>query len=287
MKNIKLTEFADITKNESSSLNFLLECKSLMGRSPTSCPACKSKKHYTMAKGRVRCSKCKTDYNPFKDTWIASVSIPYSKWVWLVKLFDLGISARRAARETSTSYPTSLKAFDTIRYSILYQLAKSDKVLNGEIEADEAYFGGKRKGNRGRGARNKTIVFGILERGGKVSVSIVQNVSADTLMNETVKKVRRGSIVYTDKWRGYDSLMFCGYKHLSVDHRYKFKSGKVYINGIEGFWSFAKERLIKHHGISPGKFLLYIKEMEWRYNHKNKEDNIFMMLVEYLLGARY
>ncbi|MEM3172035.1 MAG: transposase [Candidatus Nitrosotenuis sp.] len=52
-------------------------------------------------------------------------------------------------------------------------------------------------------------------------------------MGETVKKVRRGSIVYTDKWRGYDSLFF-GYKHLSVDHKYKFKSGKAYINGIEG-----------------------------------------------------
>ncbi|MEM3099693.1 MAG: transposase [Nitrososphaerales archaeon] len=66
----------------------------------------------------------------------------------------------------------------------------------------------------------------------------------------------------------------------SIDHKYKFKSGKVYINGIEGLWSFAKERLIKHHGISPRKFLLYIKEMEWRYNHRYEEDNIFMLLVE-------
>ena len=54
-------------------------------------------------------------------------------------------------------------------------------------------------------------------------------------MNETVKKVRRGSIVYTDKWKGYDSLMFCGYRHLRIDHKYKFKQGNVYINGIEGF----------------------------------------------------
>ncbi|MFN3654220.1 MAG: IS1595 family transposase [Candidatus Nitrosotenuis sp.] len=238
-----------------------------------------------MARGRVRCHKCRADYNPFSNTWLATVSIPYNKWLSLIKLFDLGISARRAAKEAGVSYPAALKAFDTIRYSILHQLARSDAALRGEIEADEAYFGGKRKGNRGRGARNKTIVFGILERGGRVSVSIIQNVSADTLMGETVKKVRRGSIVYTDKWRGYDSLMFCGYKHLSIDHKYKFKSGKVYINGIEGFWSFAKERLIKHHGISPRKFLLYIKEMEWRYNHRHEEDNIFTLLVEYALGA--
>ena len=104
----------------------------------------------------------------------------------------------------------------------------------------------------------------ILERRGKVSVSIIGDVSAESLMTETIKKVRRGSIVYTDKWRGYDSLMFCGYKHLNIDHSHRFKQGKVYINGIEGFWSFAKERLIKHHGISKKKFLYYIKEMEWR-----------------------
>ncbi len=64
--------------------------------------------------------------------------------------------------------------------------------------------------------------------------------------------------------------MFCGYKHLNIDHRYKFKQGKVYINGIEGFWSFVKERLIKHHGIPRKKFLYYIKEMEWRYNNRGK-----------------
>jgi len=89
-------------------------------------------------------------------------------------------------------------------------------------------------------------------------------------MTETVKRVRRGSIVYTDKWRGYDSLMFCGYKHLNIDHRHKFKQGMVYINGIEGFWSFAKERLIKPHGISRKKFLYYIKEIESRYNNRGK-----------------
>jgi len=60
------------------------------------------------------------------------------------------------------------------------------------------------------------------------------------LLGQTVKKVRKGSIGYTDKWRGYDSLMFSGYKHMAIDHQKRFANGKVYINGIEGFWSFAK-----------------------------------------------
>ena len=205
-----------------------------------------------------------------------------SQWISLIKLFELSVSARKAAMDVALSYKTSLKAYDILRRVIVEDLARTDSPLKGELEADESYFGGRRKGKRGRGAGHKTIVFGILERRGKVSVSIVNDVKAESLMNETVKKVRRGSIVYTDKWRGYDSLMFCGYRHLNIDHRYKFKQGKVYINGIEGFWSFAKERLMKHHGISKEKFLFYIKEMEWRYN--NREKDLFAELIELMLN---
>ena len=116
----------------------------------------------------MRCSKCKINYKPFSDTQFDKINIDYSKWLILIKLFDLGISARRAAREVGVSYPTALNCFDTMRFSILEEQSKTDDVLKGQIEADEAYFGEKRKGNRGRGARNKTIVFGILERNGKV-----------------------------------------------------------------------------------------------------------------------
>ena len=111
-----------------------------------------------------------------------------------------------------------------------------------------------------------------------VKVEVIPDVSARTLLDMTVKKVRRGSIVYTDKFRSYDSLMFCGYRHLKVDHGKRFVTGKVYINGLEGFWSFAKERLIKFHGVSKEKFPLYLKEMEFRYN--NRKNNLFELLTK-------
>ena len=247
------------------------------------CPFCKSQEFYFMSSGRLRCSSCKRDYNPFTDTYFSRLRISCVSWLLLIKLFELEVSARKSSIQLGLSYPTTLKGFDILRSVILRELSRSDDVLRGEIEADESYFGGKRKGKRGRGAGGKTIVFGILERGGKVAVNIIKDVSAETLIKETVTKVRRGSIVYTDKWKGYDSLMFCGYRHLNIDHGFKFKQGKVCINGVEGFWSFAKERLIKHHGISKNKFLFYIKEMEWRYNNRSK--NLFDLLVKYMLGA--
>lgn len=250
-------------------------------RGNTVCQSCSSSKFYYHQRWKVRCKGCKKDYWPLQGTRFALLRISPSQWLSLVKLFELSTSARKASQEVHLSYKTTLRAYDILRRVLVEELAKTDDLLKGELEADEAYFGGKRKGKRGRGAGGKTIVYGILERGGRVSVSIVQDVSAESLMTETVKRVRRGSIVYTDKWRGYDSLMFCGYKHLNIDHRYKFKQGKVYINGIEGFWAFAKERLIKHHGISRKKFLFYIKEMEWRYNNRGKD--LFEVLVDLML----
>ena len=96
----------------------------------------------------------------------------------------------------------------------------------------------------------------------------------------TTKKVRRGSLVYTDKYKAYDALMFCGYRHLAVDHQTRFANGKVYINGLAGFWSWAKQRLIKHHGISPRWFPFYLKELEFRYNHRHED--IFSLIVKFL-----
>lgn len=186
----------------------------------------------------------------------------------------------KIAAQIGLSYPTVLKAVTVIRQVLIAQSADDFELLSGEIEMDESYFGGHRKGNRGIGAAHKVPVFGILERNGIVRVEVIKNVRAKTLLNLTVKTVRRGSIVYTDKFRGYDSLMFCGYRHIKIDHKKLFASGKVYINDVEGFWSYAKERLIKFHGISIEKFPLYVKEMEFRYNNRDK--NIFHLLAQYL-----
>lgn len=271
-----LIELGTLVSDEKRSLQYL--CNKI---NDLYCPSCGQKEFYFMSRQRLRCAKCGCDFRPSNCTNFSIIKITASRWLSLIKLFELSVSARRASSEVKLSYNTTLKAFDIMRLSILHDSIAHDDEFKGEIELDESYFGGKRKGNRGRGVAGKTIVFGILERGGKVSVDIVKDVSAETLMQETVKKVRRGSIVYTDKWRSYDSLMFCGYKHLNIDHKHKFKEGKVYINGVEGFWSFAKERLIKHHGISPHKFLLYLKEMEWRYNNRNED--LFDLIVNYML----
>ena len=142
---------------------------------------------------------------------------------------------RKIDEQTGLSYPTVLKAVHVIRAAIL-NASPDAELLGGPVEMDESYFGGRRKGKRGRGAAGKISVFGILERNGVVKVALINNVIAATLVYLIVRTVRRGSIVYTDKFRGYDTLIFCGYRHIKINHKKNFASGKVYINGIEGFW---------------------------------------------------
>ena len=86
---------------------------------------------------------------------------------------------------------------------------------------------------------------------GKVKVEIVKDVKAEILLKETIRKVKRGSLIYTDKFKSYDGLVMYGFGHKRIDHSKRFANGKVYINGIEGFWSYAKGKLVKFHGLLP------------------------------------
>lgn len=283
MTKTNIIKFASIIQSRNSATKFLCDRFIKLGNE-IRCTHCDHKEYYVQTRERLRCAKCKKDYRPFQDTALGSIKIDFQKWLALIELFKLCISANEAAKEAEVSYPTALAAYDCMRMAIVKHMARTDSQLRGEIEADEAYFGGKRKGQRGRAAKNKQIVFGVLERKGRVSIEIVKNVKAKTLLKQTVKKVRLGSMIYTDKFKSYDTLVFHGYKHRSVNHKVVFARGTVHINSLEGFWSFAKERLAKYHGIKSSKFLYYIKEMEWRYNNRN--DDLFELLLEYLLGGK-
>lgn len=147
------------------------------------------------------------------------------------------------------------------------------------FELDESYFDGPRKKlhaqdrrKRGRGAENKVPVFGIKKRDdGTVYTKIIENASKQTLfpiIRDLIKK--QNSVIYTDKFRTYDGLVFDGYKHYRINHSKQYSNRKGnHINGIENFWSFAKLRLAKFHGLSRKNFCYHLKECEFRYNKKH------------------
>lgn len=280
-----IISFSRIIKTEGTAFRYLT--KRCWKNYRRFCLQCGSRGIYRRPGRRYHCRRCHYTFGDFTNRWVGRCRVTAVQWLWILKLFELECPARRIAREVGVSYPTALRAVHLLRRSILAQDEMGRRLLRGEVEADEAYFGGRRKGRRGRGAAGKVPVFGILERGGRVQVEVVPDVQATTLLHQTLKKVRRGSIVYTDRYRGYDTLMFCGYRHLRVDHRYRFTRGKVYVNGLEGFWAYAKERLIKFHGVSKKYFPLYLKELEYRYNHRHHPlfDRLVQNLCQFVPNA--
>ena len=129
------------------------------------------------------------------------------------------------------SYHKVRNNYMSYRFEIFNYLADEYRKLSGEIECDESCFGGKKKGPGGRGSRQKVKAFGMLERQGRIYTAIVENVSAETLMNEIVQHAEKGSVFYTNKFRSYNSLKFYG-KHIAIDHGKEFGKGKRHINGL-------------------------------------------------------
>ncbi|MBI3379912.1 IS1595 family transposase [Candidatus Gottesmanbacteria bacterium] len=210
--------------------------------------------------GRIYCPRCKRRYS-FKRAERLGKIIEY---------FALEIPANKASKVLHLNYKTVYRVYQRLREKIAGKTKEEFRKLSGEIEIDDAYFGGRRKGNRGRAASGKTLVLGMLERDGRVFTTLPENLELGQVLDAISRHAEKGSVFYTDQFRSYKSLFIYG-RHLSLNHAEKFANGRVHINGLEGFWSFAKERMLKYHGISKKHFALYLKELEFRYNHRKQD----------------
>lgn len=192
----------------------------------------------------------------------------------LLEFFVLEVTARSAADVLSLQANTTALFYRKLRELIVEQAAADEELLGGEIEADESYFGGIRKGKRGRGAAGKVPVFGLLKRSGKVFVLPIPDVKSNTLMPIIRRKIKPDSIVYTDTFRSYNVLDVSEFKHYRINHSKLFADKKNHINGIENFWNQAKRVLRKYNGIPRKNFFLFLKECEFRFNHGSPSEQI-------------
>jgi len=144
---------------------------------------------------------------------------------------------------------------------------EANEVFAGQIELDESYFGGVRKGKRGRGAAGNVAVFGILKRGGKVFTVVVDDTRSNTLLPIIANKIAPDSVVYTDSYRSYNALDISDFYHERINHSKLFAKGKNHINGIENFWNQSKRVLRKYNGIDKKSFPLFLKECEFSFNY--------------------
>ena len=205
--------------------------------------------------------------------------ISESKFREILKYFSMDLSTTQTSQLTGISRRTISDIYQKLRIRI-YDLTQKERMFSGEVEVDESYFGARRvRGKRGRGAKGKVPVIGLLKREGKVFTKIVKKCTKAELMPIIKGKILEESTVYTDGWKSYDSLVLNGYKHYRVYHsKNEFARGKSHVNGIESFWSFAKRMMAKFNGVPKRKFILHLKESEWRWNHR--DDKMYEILMK-------
>ena len=215
-----------------------------------------------------------------QNKYIKHSHISEKKFREILKYFCFDETANKTSISTIISRNTINKIYDKIRQKIFLAHIRQEEKSFGEFELDESYFGAKRiRGKRGRGAAGKTPVFGVLKRDGKVYVEIVKNCTREQLMPIIQGKILEGSTINTDGWKAYDGLILNGYTHHRVFHSHnEFARGKNHVNGIESFWSYCKRRLAKFNGLTNEKFILHLKESEFRFNHRKQD--LYKILLE-------
>jgi transposase-like protein len=219
-----------------------------------------------------------------RNKYVKRSRISEKKFRQLVKLFSLDLDAVQISELSHLNRNTVNRYLKTIRTRIA-EFCEDESPFNGEVEIDESYFGAKRvKGKRGRGASGKTIVFGILQRNGKVYTEIVSDARRKTLQDIIRGRVDLETVIHSDGWRGYNGLVDLGYKkHFRVHHgKNEFVRGKAHINGIESFWGYAKTRLSKFRGIHKSSFYLHLKECEFRFNYRH--ENIYQIILKIFIN---
>lgn len=200
----------------------------------------------------------------------------------LIRCFAEELTATQTAKMEGVNRNTVDRFFTLFREAIVAYQESSKVKFTGSIEIDESYFGSRHRGDkRGRSTERKIPVVGLLKRKGQVYTEIIPDASRKTLMPIITSLITKSkSNVYTDKWKSYDSLVHSGYKHQRINHSKEFALGHNHINGIESFWSYVKRKMRKHNGIPRHKFYLYLKEAEFRFNHRT--ENLTDLIIKLL-----
>lgn len=255
------------------------------------CPKCKNKVTFTRVATRrcYHCPECYHQIYPTKGTIFEKSTTPLTVWFYAMFLFAKsknGLSACELQRQIGGNYKTCWRILMKIRELV----STPNNMLSGVIECDETFIGGKNKNrhkdkkvehSQGRSFKDKTPVFGMIQRDGNVIAYVVDDTSANSLQPHIVTNVTKGSTVYTDEWNGYKGLS-SKYNHDFVYHsRKQYVSGNCSTNKIENFWSVLKRTINGSYiHIHRPYMQQYVNEVAFRYNNKNKD--VFNVMISCL-----
>lgn len=271
------------------------------------CPHCTSKSVGFVATRRIwKCKnkECRKQFSVKIGTIMEDSPLGLDKWliaIWMIANCKNGISSYELHRALGITQKTAWFLLHRIRYA----MQQGTFELTGEVEVDETFVGGKaqnmheskrRERIKGRGGKGKTIVLGMLERGGKVKAKVIANTNKETLhreVKEAVSPVTPGSVkdhvthIYTDGHPGYDGLD-ADYIHQIIDHTFEYVNGNISTNGIENFWTLLKRTLKGTYvAVEPEHLFRYVDEQAFRFNNRKvKDGDRFVKVAGSISGKR-
>lgn len=282
---------SEVNKNYNTQTKCLVLLQKLRWDKNVKCTFCDSTKTKPIKseKGRHSCTNCKKSFSVLAGTIFEDSRLPLPKWFQIITLMlnaKSGISAKEIQRNTGVTYKTAYYACMRVRIGMLMDETK----LNGIIEMDESYFGGKARkqaqkplddepnlstvtNKRGRGT-NKVSVVGMVQRKGMVKTKVIEKLTKRNLLYMLKMYAKNeNSILVTDGFKSYKELESY-IDRLEINHSKSFSKGIVHVNTIEGFWSYVKNGIKGSFKAISKKYLpFYMVEYEWKFNNRNFKGN--------------
>jgi transposase-like protein len=252
------------------------------------CPSCERPSNWYRIKAEraYSCQWCGHHLHPTVGTPFAKTRTPLQMWFYAIYLFTTtrnGVAAKELQRQLGVTYKTAWRMADEIRKHMAD--VDGERLVGGEgkeVEVDETLVGGKMTGaGMGNYRANKTVVLGMVERGGDVVTRVVPNVRKHNLLPVIAENIRPGTAIHTDQNHTYRNLPSMGYVHAAVNHnRDEWVRGNCHVQTIEGFWSQLKRAINGTHIHVSGKHLWkYAKEAEFRFNRRHNPATMFPALI--------
>lgn len=246
------------------------------------CPRCTSQDvRFLPTRYLWQCRGCRKQFSVKVGTIFEDSPIKLDTWlcaIWMIVNAKNGVSSYEVARSLGVTQKTAWFMMHRIRLAL--QSGSLDK-LSGEVEMDETFIGGrarhmhkddKERKVKGRSRYGKIVVFGMLERKGRVKARVIQDTTGAELHGEIREHVAKGSRVFTDQFKSYRGLA-PEYEHRVINHAVSYVKGNVHTNSIENFWSLLK-RSIKgtYVSVEPFHLFRYLDEQAFRFNARKAND---------------